>query len=91
MSEEQKIVRPTECPECGSTELQAFMPSNAFTVFYLTDGEWEVTQSDRGYDDWTDVEYTCSDCDHWWDDENKFTDADLDALCDEADRAAGTD
>ena len=63
------------------------MPSNAFTVFHLIDGEWEVSQCGKGYDDWTEVEYTCSDCDNWWKLDNKFTDADLDALSDEADGA----
>lgn len=61
-----KIIRPTECPKCKSVEIEAFIPSNAFTVFHLTDGEWQVSQCDKGYDDWTKVEYTCSDCDHEW-------------------------
>jgi hypothetical protein len=41
MDEAKKIVRPVECPECHSINIVAFMPSSAFSVFHLTDGEWQ--------------------------------------------------
>lgn len=69
MDEAKKIVRPTKCPKCRSTNITAFVPNAEYVAHKLIDGQWEYREGesyDSDYLDWDSAYYRCDDCDNEW-------------------------
>lgn len=68
MSNKQEIVRPTECPECKSTDIcVSFGRGPSFALDH--DGIWiepsDVLGKTFAYD-WSNAEYECENCYNEW-------------------------